>query len=390
MDKFIKGSKLAIAIAAASLGIYSAPAMSEDAQLKNELAALKARIESLEKQLQENSDMHTRHHGGENRTAASSWTDRIGLSGLVEVEASAVDSPDGDESDVVLATVELGIDAQINEWVSAHVLVLFEEDDTDPPEIDEGVVSIANAAVTPFYLNAGRMYLPFGNYESNMVSDPLTLEIGEIRESAVQVGFESAGFYGSLFIFNGDTKEQGDDEIDQFGLNIGFAQESENGGLSYDMGLSYINNIADSDALQDAVMDADNLSDQVAGVGAHLIVNAGDFTLIGEYLGASESFEDGDLDFRGRGAEPESWNLELGYHFTMGDWDSTFAIAWQETDEALALELPERRLVAALSMEIFANTSLSLEWANDEDYDLADGGTGDDTDTFTAQLAVEF
>ena len=36
------------------------------------------------------------------------------------------------------------------------------------------------------------------------------------------------------------------------------------------------------------------------------------------------------------------------------------------------------------------NTALSFEWAHDTDYDVADGGTGENADTLTAQLAVEF
>ncbi len=46
--------------------------------------------------------------------------------------------------------------------------------------------------------------------------------------------------------------------------------------------------------------------------------------------------------------------------------------------------------MAAFSGGIFDNPSLSFEWAHDEDYSTSDGGTGDDSDTFTAQLAAEF
>ena len=65
--------------------------------------------------------------------------------------------------------------------------------------------------------------------------------------------------------------------------------------------------------------------------------------------------------------------------------------AYQETDEAVALELPEERLSAAISVEVMDNTTLSLEWAHDDDDSTADGGTGaSGGDTVTGQLAVEF
>lgn len=65
-------------------------------------------------------------------------------------------------------------------------------------------------------------------------------------------------------------------------------------------------------------------------------------------------------------------------------------VAWQGTKEALALELPETRVLAAISVEIFENTALSLEYAHDEDYSTSEGGSGDDADTFTLQLATSF
>ena len=51
--------------------------------------------------------------------------ERVTLSGVVELEAaSAEDFKGNDTSDISLATVELGLDAEINEWVNAHLLLL--------------------------------------------------------------------------------------------------------------------------------------------------------------------------------------------------------------------------------------------------------------------------
>jgi hypothetical protein len=82
----------------------------------------------------------------------------ISLSGVVEVEAVSGSAHDGTESsDVVLATVELAAEVQVSEAVHAQVVYLFEEDDTEPGEIDQGFLTLGNAALSPFYLSAGRM-----------------------------------------------------------------------------------------------------------------------------------------------------------------------------------------------------------------------------------------
>ncbi|MCW8853612.1 MAG: hypothetical protein OQK72_02815, partial [Gammaproteobacteria bacterium] len=63
----------------------------------------------------------------------------VRLSGLVEVEYGYnEDYAKVDSSDIVLATVELAIDATINDNVDISVGLLHEEDDT-PLEVDVGV-----------------------------------------------------------------------------------------------------------------------------------------------------------------------------------------------------------------------------------------------------------
>ena len=326
----------------------------------------------------------------------SKWFDRISISGVLEAEAGyeGIDYEDPgleDEntSDAVLATMELGVDAEISDNISGHVLFLWEEDDTEPIDLDEGFITIFGGDVTPLYLSAGKMYVPFGNFESTMISDPLTLELAETRESAILVGFESEGFYGSVYVFNGDIDEDGEDShIDNFGANAGFTIENDD--FSLDAGVSYINNLLDSDGLGDCVaetMDADDtaLSEYVAGFGAHAIVRAGPVMLIGEYITALDEPEF-ISDVPGAGAKSEeisAYNAEMAYTFDLGGKETTVGIAYQGTDKAGDF-LPEIRILGAISVGIFDSTTLALEYLHDE-FD-----NDDEVDTVTAQLSIEF
>ena len=242
----------------------------------------------------------------------------------------------------------------------------------------------------PFYLSIGKMYVPFGNFESNMISDPLTLEIAETRESALQVGFEYSGFYGSMYVFNGDIDEDGDDdEIKCFGANAGYALENDD--MSLDVGLGWINNMMDSDGMGDLLDDVGlALEDYSGGFCVHAIFNSGPFIVIGEYVGGTD---DPALSFGG-GPFVEvdalsAWNVECGYTFNMIGKESTFAIAYQETDECSKF-LPEKRYMASVGMALGEYFGVALEYAHDEDYDVNDGGTDDDADIVTMQFALEF
>jgi hypothetical protein len=315
----------------------------------------------------------------ETASDAGSWTDRIEIGGVVEVEAYHASPYDGDdESDVALATFELGIAAQVTDWVEAGASLLYEEDDT-PLEVDTAYVTIANAEESPWSLTAGQIYVPFGSYETNLVSDPLTLDLGETRETAVHVGWTSGGLAAGAYLFNGDKPNSGND-IDAWGAHAAYEHELGNGAVAVSAG--YLSDLGESDGLQDDV----TVSDQVPAWTVSAAATLGEVMIIAEYLAATKSFDAADFG----GAKPAAWNVEAGYAFELFDRPATVAAGYQGTDDAVDIGLPERRLLAALSVEIYNNTSLSFEWAHDTDYGSGAGGTGKDGDTVLAQLAVEF
>ncbi len=302
------------------------------------------------------------------------WTERLTFSGVVEVEAGLTDGDDGTESDIAVATVELGLEAQINDYSAAQVLFLYE--DGEDLRVDEAFITLGNLERNPFYLSAGKLYVPFGNYETQMISDPLTLEIGEAGEDVIQIGLEAAGFYASAYGFNGDTADGGSDVVEHYGLNGGYALEAA--AFSLDIGGGWLSSIGDTDGLTDALGGGPvAVNDYIDGYAAHLITGYGPFSLIGEYVGAGD-------DLAGADSQISAYNLEAGFFFPLAGREASIAFGYQKTDEARWADLPEKRMVSALAVEIMDSTSLALEWMNEEDYD------GVDSDVYTLQLAAEF
>lgn len=347
------------------------------ADLDRRIAALEARIQ--------------------NRPALAEWLDRLSISGVLEAEAgyASVDNDDPaaedeNSSDVTLATLEIGIDAVICDHVTGHVLFLWEEDDTEPVDMDEGFITLSGGESLPLYVRAGKMYVPFGVFESHLISDPLTLELGETRESAVQVGFETNGWHGAIFGFNGDIDEAGEDShLDNFGGSAGFV--FENAAFGMDLNVSYINNLLDSDGWgEDAAerMDAEGLAlaNYIDGIGASAVLTCGPLTFIGEYITALD-----DPDFVSAkddaslvsGEKISAFNAELACCLDVAGKETTAAIAYQGTTHAGDF-LPETRIAGVVGAGIFEATTLALEYAR-ETYE------NDDTeDRVTLQLAVEF
>lgn len=373
----------------------------EHARQATQIAEQKQRLEGAPKRVDQLAQVLESDTG-------RSWFEGIDIGGVIEVEVAYIDPYEGDaESDLALATFELGIASQVNDWVEVAASLLYEGEGTDL-EVDLAFLNVYNPDVAPVFLTAGQFYLPFGAYETNLVSDPLTLEIGEARETAAQLGFVYEGFSSSLYAFNGDNPVDGKNRIQSWGANLAYALETDR--YTVTAGAGYINDLGDSDTLQDTVSDhrqsayetliededprADQFStdptERTGGWTVNLSVQAGEFNFIAEYLSASERFDADSLAYKDKGAEPSAWNLEVGYSFPVMERDSVVALAYQGTREALALELPETSWLVGWSVEIFDRTALSFEYRHDSDYSQRDGGTGEDGSAVVAQLAVEF
>jgi hypothetical protein len=353
----------------------STPSNQEEQNTKiGGVKSLEDRIEQLEEAL--------------NRQPKSdNWYDRIQIRGLIEVEAShgKTDfkdpaSEDEKTSDVDLATVELGVDAKISSHVDGHALFKYEEDDLF---VDEGFITLAGSESFPAYLIAGRQYIPFGDFETHFVTDPTTLVLGETNEGAVVAGYRFGGEMVEVSVgaFNGRAKESGkDDVIDGFVSSI-VVNPIEN----IKFGASYTSNIASSDTFNTVVVDPDNLDSMVGGWSAFVNFKFLErFKLIGEYVGALDNFKPGEIydaaDSKER--KPSAWNVELGVAIID---NVEVAARYEGSDDGGADFLPKSRYGAVLNWGLFKNTNLALEYLHGEFEDDVQ-----DTDSFIAQLAIEF
>ena len=230
--------------------VWQAPAWAQES-VDDRLSGLERRIKYLEQRVAAQDEMIVE----KNRQIAEltgredAWFDAVEIGGVIELEAAyashgADDDPyEGDPSTTAeLATLELGIAARIHDWVGAEIVV--KNDDEDDIAIDETFLTIAPLEGT-WALQTGRYVVPFGVYETNMISDPVTLELGETGQDAVMFAAESGGLYGSAFAFDGDLERGGDNTIDGFGVALGYAMEIERGG-AIDANLSWINDLGES------------------------------------------------------------------------------------------------------------------------------------------------
>ncbi len=331
----------------------------------------------------------------EKAEAQSEWTEQlaevtpyqhINIHGAIEAEAGySSDYNNTKESDVDLTTVELGIDVELSEWISGFFLMKWEGDD-EGVFVDQGGIVLGSIETMGASLTVGKLYVPFGTYNTNLISDPLALELGETREGAAVINVATGDFYGALYTFNSAVNKvnKEDDMIDAFGAILGYAMEADH--LSFYVSAGWISNLTSSGGfsgyLDENAMDVDDYS---SGIAVSTFISTGDFSLIAEYVAALDSKYDA-----GSNDKPSAWNLEVGYDFKLLQRDANIAVSYQETDDASFLGLPQSRIAAGISCSLTEYLTLALEVSKDKDYHLTDGGSGNNAEAAVVQLAFEF
>ncbi len=300
------------------------------------------------------------------------------LSGLLEFEAVYENPEEGSEtSNFALATVELAAEVKINDNIAGHVILLW-EDGPDPIDVDEAAITLNCPKTWGGHIltfSGGKMYLPFGKFNSYMISDPLTLELGETNNSLVLFALEKDLWSFQTGIFNGDTETSNSDSIDAW---VAALEITPLEGIT--LGASYISDLAESD--NGLVTDDTVYTDSVAGFGSFLSIAYGIFSLEAEYILALDDFTApvvtlGD-DLSGK--KPSAWNLELAW-IPNEQWQIAM-----RTEAAHDFKRNSKRYGAAVSYGLFQNTLLALEYLLSDEK----GAASDPVHVLTMQLALTF
>lgn len=318
---------------------------------------------------QESVDQKGKSEEENSMTPYAAWRDKISLGGLVEVEGKYTRLKDlsmDKSSDLTLANAQLEVGVDAAPGVSGRVALLYQENDQESVTVDEAVISLVGSDPYQFYLNVGKMYLPFGAFESHFISDPATLVLGETRETAIQIGFTDKVFDISVSAFNGDISINGKgDHIDGFVVNSTLSlPENVLDDLGISFGASYSSHIADSQTLQDTAsnegLSTGSIADSVSGFSTYLSVVIFDRLFIdGEYVGAMKSFQNGELAFDGGNSiKPRTWNSELALAVTP---DIEAAVKYEGSKE-FGDVVPESQIGGALLFRLQKHLSLGLEY----------------------------
>lgn len=361
----------------AAVVLLAAPALALEIDTKAEIENLRRRIAILE----------GRKVAPEEAFTMEALGKKLTLWGSIELDAF-INKPEGasEDSDLLLSTGQLGVSVEITENVGGHVAFLHEEDADESIEVDEVYMSFYHPKDVlggKVGFAGGKMYAPFGRFSTNLVTDPLTLDLGETNKTTALLGWEHDHLVIRAGVFNGDTDLVNDnDNIDAV---VALLEITPVKGFTF--GGSYISDIAETDielVKESGVLPPDRLYDEsVPAAAAFLNLEIGAVTLDAEYVAAMRTFDQAVINLGEEltGPRPRALSVELG--LTPAErW--ALAVRYEDTDD---FQDDLRRYGGVVSVGLFKNTVASLEYLFSRTRGLPDEIKAH---TVTAQFAFQF
>lgn len=314
---------------------------------------------------------------------------------LLEAEGGYAKVGGESESDIILATVEFKLEAAVTDWLRGNLGLLWEEDSREDDNVDEGFITLGASESVPFYLVAGRFWQPVGNFESVFISDPLTLELMEMNQTAAMIGYGNSWVDANVGAFKGDTKagfEIDDDgntnsvsdaTISDFYASVTFTLSEQ-----VQCGAYWLSDMMETynyGSVGSLISDLPGY-EKVGGSGAYLNLYLGRFTINAEFASALDAYE-----LSGEKYAPAAYNLEGSYQVNdqvvVGlkyEGSQDLYAGYNRTLLEVGDKYPGQAYGAVVSCGFHENASVAAEYLRIEELD--DDANGH---LFTVQLAFE-
>ena len=300
------------------------------------------------------------------------------INGTLEAEYQVNRSQGQTDKGGYISTAALGTSFKPNDKLEFNGSLLYEEDIAGVAtklEVDEAYATWHALPKDKLDVMLGKKYLPFGHFDSKMLSDPLTLELGETRTNqTLQINNKQGNITTAAYVFKGKAPNlNGTGEHKHgYGASLRYAHDTTQAGIDY------IANLGEAQQL--------NTARKMPGVSVYAAKQINKVTLSAAHLTAIKSLQVGDLDNEGDGgltatAKPSASHIEASIDLNK---DRSLALAWNRTHQATALALPKQAYGVTYQQPLLKKLNGGVELMQSKDYDNLK------SNSLTLQVAYEF
>lgn len=281
----------------------------------------------------------------------------VEVSGQVDIESTfhkAEGDDTGDHMDLDLASAELGLNYTPNNRVHAELLFLYEDDDVT---VDEAYFQLApglELGAGSVSFTAGRLTIPFSEFETTMVTDSYTQMLGEVNNDVLGVGWSDERLTASLWVFSGEIDPQSEEDgLDSAILRVSYAATDDlyvSVGLASDL----------FEASSEFIDDDSTVVDSLAGVSAFAEYRLGQTIARAELVSAIEDVDSSTVAANSAlsGDRPLSWSLEIAQELHK---DVSVAARYDSTNDVFG---DLRRMGLSGSWQVEEFVTLAAEYSN--------------------------
>lgn len=310
--------------------------------------------------------------------------ENVRVEGLAEVSANYTKQGSDKDTDINVDTVELDLSLEPSDRLSLAVAFLYEEGEEDNHVIvDSAEIAYSFAELEGLSVHAGKIYMPFGSFETGLISDPMTLELGEISDGAAGLLWESKLLDLAAYAFAGDINDANDDADKLQYVAAATLKPFEGLRLTFAVLSDICEAALDDDVIQTLENPEFQDADYDAAMGANVaaLLEVGDFTIAAEYLAATE-----DIELAGEKTKPQTWSVDLMWSATE---KLTLAARYEGSKEFRPDEMPETQFGVGGEYAFDDHLSLALEYLYGE-FDETEEDKPDDRHMATAKVAFAF
>lgn len=362
-------------------------------------------------------------------------TKKIRISGFMNVDIhpkTMQKTLAGEENDYfALSNVGLNLDSDLSQLFQAHIGVAYFKTNKGQGDrtkntglmIDDAYMTYSHFKQAPWFVQLGRFYLPFGQYNRYAIVSSLAQLLTMTRETGIQAGaIDWKGFSGSIYLGQGALKTES--KRIQGNLNGGAAlhynyntqkQFRLSGAVEYIYNMLDTNAISQSDPFQTSNNSStplfptanDVYNDRTAGVAAQAAAGYRYVTLYGQYVSALKKSTDILKQYTNpntrsgtaiMGAKPSAWDAGVKVNVNLFHKPNQFDFTYSRSYQTAGLfvfnstrnhPMPRARYILGYTINCTNYLLTRLQWAHDWLHKEGNGDTGRQGDDITIRIGIK-